>query len=186
MVGVRCWLSSPIRRRLKLEMPSNPAQQRLRSQQSGVRSQLTGAREFRRLLKQLPSSAKEEMADVLAAAGPRILAAISADTPVRSGALKAALKQKLLRSSLRLRVGLITKKANRDLFYARIVEFGRKAQTVTIRRGARAGALMRVRALAPRPFIYAKRPALRGALSAALRSFWDGTLQRAATGGFDE
>jgi len=161
---------------------ASPARSRLSSQRAGVRSQLAGARSFRKLLKQLPDSAKQEMAGILADAGPSLLAAIAADAPVRTGALKAALQQKLLRTSLRLRVGLINKAANRRFFYGRILEFGRKAQTVTIRSGPRAGALMRIRALQPRPFIFAKRPKLRSALNNSLRKFWDATLFDASQG----
>ena len=156
---------------------------RVAGQQSRVRSQLKGVAAVRRLLKQLPASVKEEMADVLADAGPEYLAAVRADTPVRTGALRAGLSWKLLRTSLRLRVGLLGKRVLSDLFYGRIVELGRKAQVVSVtRRAGVAPYKMRVRAMAPRPFVYKRRPELRTKLRNRLSAFWEHALAHAGAG----
>ena len=88
-------------------------------------------------------------------------------------------------------------------FYGRFVEFGRKAQTVRVTRRAKllritgnnrsaanrrrnvygAGVYtMRVKAMAARPFVFKKRPGLRGELRERLRTYWDGVLADAGAG----
>jgi hypothetical protein len=89
--------------------------------------------------------------------------------------------------SLRLRVGLIGRPLNRRLFFARILEIGRRAQTVNVRRSTSRGGIssyqMRVRAMAPRPSIQSVRvKAIRDTLGGTLRGFWDRTLAQAARG----
>lgn len=145
-------------------------------------SQLRGVASVRKLLRQLPPAVKEEMADALRDIGPEYLQAVKADAPVRTGALRNALSFSVLKASLRLRVGLIGKKLNSKFFYGRIIELGRKAQAVTIRRGPRTGAKMRVRAMAPRRFVYKKRPELRARLGNRLNSFWEHALATAGQG----
>lgn len=160
-------------------------------QQVRVRSQLTGVAGVRKLIRQLPASVKTEMADTLEDIAPEYLAAVKADTPVAKrprkpghqvGALRDALTAKVLRSSLRLRVGLLGRKKLFDFFYGRIVELGTKAQTVTIERGPRAGHKMRIRERAPQHFVYKARPDLRARLSNRLNSFWEHALQHAGEG----
>jgi hypothetical protein len=111
---------------------------------------------------------------------------------------------------MRLQVGLIGKPINRRLFYGRIVQFGRKAQTVTVaRRGVFAKTIplggrmnkykavalknrisgtyrMRVRAMAARPFVFSPRTELRAAINKRIRDFWEGALRRAAQGASDD
>lgn len=156
---------------------------------SAVRSRLRGAGSFRRLLKQLPGAVHDELAELLDDAGSDYLAAMKADVPVRTGAVKGALRKQLLRKSLRLRVGLppqVLRGGRIDLFYARIVEFGRKAQTVNVTRGDRAPFRMRVRAMAPQPFVFKRRAALRQSLNTKIRTFWDRTLADTSEGiGFE-
>jgi hypothetical protein len=166
-------------------------------QQGRVRSQLKGASAVRKLLRQLPASVKEEMADALTDIGPDYLRAQQADAPVAArahrkgvepGALRAGLSWKVLRASLRLRVGLLgTKRGRARLFYGFIVEVGRKAQTVTVTRKAGVAPYkMRVRAMAPRPFVYKKRPELRTRLSNRLNQFWEHALAHAGEGVGDD
>lgn len=166
---------------------------RQQKQQGRLRSQLTGVAGVRKLIRQLPASVKEEMADTLADIGPDYLRAVQADTPVAAkahrpgaqpGALKAGLSYKVLRASLRLRVGLLgTKRGRAKLFYGFIVELGRKAQEVSVTRKAGVAPYkLRVRAMAPRPFVYKKRPELRTRLSNRLNSFWEHALQHAGEG----
>ncbi len=149
---------------------------------SATRSRLRGAGAFRRLLKSLPQTVHDEFAEILDDAGDELLAAMQAEVPVRTGKLRAGLKKQLLRASLRLRVGLLgTKRGRASLFYGRIVEFGRKAQTVNVtRRGA--PYKMRVRAMAARPFVLKRRDALRTSINSRIRTFWDRVLADAAGG----
>lgn len=167
---------------------------------AAARSRLRGAGSFRRLLKQLGPAVKEELAEQLDDAGVELLAAMRADVAVKTGALRAGLVKKLLRASLRVRVGMPTTLRGRaNLFYGRIVERGRKSKTVTVRRKrrvsrqtyqVRAGEFrrsggqykMRVRAMAPRPFVFKRREALRGAINTRIRTFWDRALADAAQG----
>jgi hypothetical protein len=155
---------------------------RVAGQQGRVRSQLQGVASVRKLIRQLPSAVKDEMADILVDVSPDFLGAAKADAPVRTGALRDALGAKVLKASLRLRVGLLGKRTNADFFYGRIVEFGRKAQTVVIKRGPRAGAKMQVRAIQPRHFVFAKRANLRERLNNRLGSVWEHALAHAGAG----
>lgn len=159
---------------------------------------------FRKLIRQLPQAARGEMADVLDGAGAELAQAIKADTPVRTGSLRGAITWKLLRSSLKLRVGLIGKRSNLDHFYGRIIEFGRKGKTVQVhrrrngvnnglRRGRKKaediGAIysLRVKAKAAHPFVFKSRPVLRTKLGDRLRNYWNDVLARAGEGtSFDD
>lgn len=140
-----------------------------------IASQLKGVASTRKLLRQVPQAAKDTMADILEASAPAFLAAMKADAPVKTGALRAALNAKVLRKSLRLRVGLVTASTGKKFFYGRILEFGRKAGTAS--RGG---------AIAPRPFVLKKRPDLRSALNRRLNKFWENTLIVAAAGVGDD
>jgi len=146
-------------------------------------SRIRGDKGFRKLIRQVPESARLQISALLARLGADLLRAMQADVPVRTGALRATLKAKLLRASLRLRVGLINKADNRRLFYGRIVEFGRKGKVVTTRPGrVKRSYKMRVREMAPRPFVFASRRELRSNFSERIRLFWDDTLAQAAQG----
>ena len=151
------------------------------------RRRIKGDRSFRRLLRNLPDAARAELADAMEGGGRELLAAQQAAAPSRSGALRRGLSMKLLKGSLRLRVGLIGKAVNRRLFYGRIVEFGRKASNVVVRRLARRTGKafsyrMRIPARAGRPFVYTKRTDLRSAFRERLTRFWERTLGRASGG----
>ena len=163
------------------------------------RRRTRGDRAFRKMLRRLPDTAREEMADVLDGAGGELVAAIKADTPVLTGALRRGISKKLSRRTLKLQVGLVGRPINRKLFYGRIVEFGRKAKTVMVQR-RRAGAnngyrggrkraediattyRMRIKARAPHPFIYKRRDLLRNAIADRIKAFWNNTLTSAAAG----
>lgn len=83
----------------------------------------------RRLLKRLPETVQAEVLKVYAEIGPAIEAVGKSQAPVRTGRLRSALRFRILPRSLRFEFGLIGRKINRQLFYARILEQGRKAQT---------------------------------------------------------
>jgi hypothetical protein len=158
------------------------------------RRRVTGDRAFRRLLKRLPESAREEMADVLRGAGVELLAAMKADAPRRTGFLERHLTMKLLPRSLRLVVGFIGKRANQAVFYRWILETGRKAQTVRVYRRkksqkvdgvghrGRTFYMMRVSAMPARRYVYGRRSRLRGVINGRLRNAWDNILRRAGEG----
>ena len=158
-----------------------------------------GVREVRRLFRRLPTAATDEMAGVLAHYGRSLLRAMQADVPVKTGRLRAGLSMTFLRRTLRLRVGYRGKVVNRRLFYARFIQFGRKAQTVTVNRRKVAGSVLvnrrrvahapyqlRVKARAPQPFVYSRRTgAIIGNLRANLKGYWDRVLAKASRGAYD-
>lgn len=142
--------------------------------QASAKSQLRGAGGFRKLLRQMPEAVKNEMAETLDRTGDELLAAMKADAPVKTGALRAGLAKKLLKASLRLRVGIVTKPLARKLFYARILEFGRKKS-----------AKARSSTMAGRPFVTKKRTSIRTRLRTRLNAMWDMALGRASVGAVD-
>jgi hypothetical protein len=159
------------------------------------RSRVRGDKGFRKILKQLPDSARAEMADVMKGVGIDLAKAMQADAPVlrrprkgrTAGALRAGISYKLAVKSLNLRVGLVgTKRGRSNLFYGGIVEAGRPEQTVKIKRGPRAGSEMKVGAVAAHPFVYKQRPELRRELNARLKSYWTNVLTAAAAGVTDD
>lgn len=87
---------------------------------------------------------RAEMADVLTKTGPPAASIVSrrvgATTHRMTGALLAGVKWKVYPRSLRLQVGFLGTKAGRaKLFYARILDLGRKAQTVNVTGKSRTG-----------------------------------------------
>jgi hypothetical protein len=177
------------------------ARRRFREASAGHRERIRGLREVRRLLKRMPDAVRDEILAMLEETGRQVLSSQQAAAPRRTGALASGLSMRLSRATLRLRVGIVGKPAARRLFYGRIVEFGRKAQTVMATRGnrlARPGSKggralvrsnrsiyeMRVRAMAPRPFVRTSRAfGIRNSLGGRLSRFWDGALARAGGGG---
>lgn len=95
---------------------------------------IKGLVSLRRTLRNLPESARQELADSLDLAGMHLRNQAQAQAPRKTGALVANIGYRVQRKSLRLRVGFVTKKAARQAFYAWILEWGRKARTVTARR----------------------------------------------------
>lgn len=161
-----------------------------------------GVGRVRRIMRGLPDSMRAEIVDTLEESGLDIAAQMVGRTPDRTGALRKGIKYRVLRQSLRLRVGLIeAPKIRNKLFYGRILDLGRKAQTVRVRRriagvaqpgggkalpGARVAVyMMRVRAIAPKRFVTGRYPDLRAVLNQRLRGIWDRALRRVAGGGDD-
>jgi len=172
-----------------------------------VRRRVRGDRAFKRLIKRLPQTVSREMEQQLQVAGERILAEQKAKAKKRTGKLAGALAMKLLPKTLRLKVGLLTKALNRRFFYGRIIEFGRKAQTVmaarkgtlervrsmggrsnnykslALRTGTKGAYLMKIRGMAPSPFIY---PVNREAIYAPFKDIWERAINKAAQGITDD
>lgn len=168
----------------------------------------------------LPQAAREELGVELAIIGREGLAAQKAIVAARAhdtGRLEAGLSVQLLVDQLKVRMGLIgvaatSKSATRhaakkgggdprnygDLFYGRIVYFGRRAQTVMVERRRRVnGALrqqkgrrkrasdivsryaMRIEARAAIPFIDAPGPLFERDALGQLGEYWSRVLNRA-------
>lgn len=96
-----------------------------------------GAASLRRMLRRLPDEARKELGDEMVAIGNRLLGRAKMETPVRTGALRAALGVKVLVKSLQLRLGLIRKADQKRFFYGYILDAGRKAKSGTSKSGRR-------------------------------------------------
>lgn len=142
-----------------------------------------GDRSFVRLLKQMPDMIQREVEDLLRETGAEVLTEQRTRAAVRRGALRQALSMKVLTKSRRLQVGLVGKPVNRKLFYGRIIEFGRKGQTVRARKRGGKQYLMKIRGMAPRPFVYSVD---RETVYGRFRNLWDRILKRASAGVGDE
>lgn len=93
-----------------------------------------GVASLRRLLRKLPDEARKELSDELQEIGKRLTATAKAETPVRTGKLKAAINFKATVKGLQLRLGLIKKADSRRFFYGYILDAGRKAQVAKAKR----------------------------------------------------
>ena len=141
-----------------------------------------GDRSFRRLIDKLPDTVRQMIVGQMQTTGIQVLAQQRSLAPFRTGSVKGALSMRVLPKSLKLKVGLLGKPLNRRLFYAHIIEFGRKAQTVTAKRANGTSYSMRVSALPPRNFIYFAR----APLYAPFRNIWDMAIDKAAAGLTDD
>ncbi len=106
---------------------------------------------IRRILTSIGPEAEKEVVSAYQRHAPAILAYARGETPSRSGNLRARLAFKIFPKTLRLRVGLLTKAVQRKAWYARILEYGRKAQNVRVNRRKPSGGttqyIMRVKAI---------------------------------------
>jgi hypothetical protein len=152
------------------------------------RSGLKGAGKVRRLLKRLPDESRASIVAELQRAAPVILSAARAETPVRTGGLRQALEARVFPKTMRLRVGLLTKAKRKKFFYGWILEAGRKAQTVRVRRANSRWYHINVKAISPRKFdiVEGRTKALaRRLVGPALDRAFRAALSRAAAGNFD-
>ena len=149
----------------------------------------------------LPEAAREQMGVELAIIGRDFLALQQLRVPKDTGKLEAGLGVQLLLNQLRVRIGLNgLKKGQGDLFYGRILEFGRKAQTVLAKRRVsvtgkarlarqrgRANDLVqyyakKIGAIAPRPFVLVSDPDIDAIAAQRLADFWGQVLDKAGAG----
>jgi hypothetical protein len=150
------------------------------------RRRVRGDRAFRRLLKKMADTTlRDEMIAMLEEGGDTIASAQRADAV--SSRARSAISKRVLRGSLRLRVGLVGRPVNRRLWWTKVIEGGRKAQTVQAARRTPSGGIsryaMRVSALRPRPFIFTNRvKALRDTMGGRLRTYWERVLRKASQG----
>ncbi len=151
---------------------------------SGVK----GAGRVRRLLKRLPIDLRNELARDMKGAAPAILGAARRETPRRSGRLASLLSTKFYDKTLRLRVGLIGKAANRAGWYGRILEAGRKPQRVNVKRRTSNGVIsyaMNVKAMPASRFDIVRgrtRTLALRLLRPLLSRAYDRALRKAASG----
>lgn len=160
----------------------------------------------------LPDAAKEQMGVEIGIIGRSILAAQRRDVAVDTSYLRGKLTMQLQIEQMRARIGLIGvratsktskrrrqqgKRVGRDYqnaFYGRIVEFGRRAQTVSVTRSLKRQVTgngrtskrrviyegrpyrMRVSALAARPFVHKNRS--EHDFEPRLAAFWAGLVAR--------
>lgn len=153
-----------------------------------------GAGRVRRLLKRLPSDVSGEMVGVLREKAPAITAYSKMEAPSLTGALRSKIDWKVYPKSTSLRVGLIGKAANRQFFYARILEGGRgfkRSTSKTIRRRLAGGGLskayrMFIRRISSGRYDFTRGRAAKAAsmiLKPDLEKVWQRALSRAAEGG---
>ena len=103
-------------------------------------ARVAGKIALQRVLRQLPDDMRKEIAEAMRRAGPKALSIARSLAPSRSGKLRQLLNWKVSGGKLRqllnwkvsggkvprLRVGLLTKRAQQEGFYGRILEGGRK------------------------------------------------------------
>ena len=152
---------------------------------------LKGASIVRRLLRDMPDAMRGEIVDLMQEKAPAALAIARGGAPARTGALRAALSVKVYPKAVRLRVGLLGKAVNRRLFYGRILEAGRRAQTVNVRRRTSSGVssyALRVSPISNRAYDMVEGPAkrqIRSLMFDQLHGIWERALRKAAMGGLD-
>jgi hypothetical protein len=144
----------------------------------------------------LPARAEADLAWTLRDIAADALAAQRRDAPVKTGSVKGALSIAEVLDRLKVRIGLIGPSAKK-YFYARIIEYGRRAQVVRVIRrkfrsvgrsrrraaGVAASYALRVKAMAPRPFVRKDRPDLDELTTRRLAEFWSRTLDNIGASG---
>lgn len=154
-----------------------------------------GAASITKLLRTLPDQVSQEMIVELHSSGREMLGIMQGRAPMRTGKTRRGLSYRVLPKSLKLQVGLIGTKAGRSkLFYARIQDLGRKAQTVSVKRFRAGGQRiyfrgkkfgpdtqtysLNVRAMAGKKFITGRMTDLRRILQRNLKDIWSRSLRR--------
>ncbi len=149
---------------------------------------MKGASQLRRTLKRLPEFVTREVAEELRGSGQRLLFKAKTEAPHRTGALSAALAVKVSDKALTLKIGLITKAKRRKFFYGWILDKGRRARTVTVKRRLKAGGVTtysaRVRGISSSryDFVFGRRQDFKTNELPRIRSALERALARAARG----
>lgn len=145
----------------------------------------------RRVLQGMGPEVEREVISAYKRHAPAILAYARGEVPTRSGRLRAALAFKIYPKTLRLRIGLLTKRIQSKFFYAHILEAGRRAQVVKVRRrrpvsGGVAVYMMRVRAISKDRYDFVRGRAeqfMQRTLGDEMRGVLGKALKRLAAGG---
>lgn len=99
------------------------------------RRRVQGAVRISRLLRQMPDAVANTLVRELDTSGRFMAGRMKANAPSKTGATRSGISWKVFPKTLKLQVGLLgTKRGRSKLFYARIQDLGRQAQTVTVRR----------------------------------------------------
>lgn len=139
----------------------------------------------------MPEAVQREIIGLLDKWGRRIAARMKSRAPRRTGATIGALNYKVYPRTLKMQVGLLgSKKKRRELFYARIMDLGRKAQTKRVIRGRAAGGKVSSYTLNVGPiratrFVTGPLTDLMGGLRKELKDVYHRALARVAGGGDD-
>lgn len=104
----------------------------------GAKFRVKDRQRIRRILASLPDAVNDEILAVYQRHGPAVLAKARSEVPVRTGKLRSLLAFKIVPATAskpaRFRMGLLTKAVQSKVWYARILEYGRKAQVAKARR----------------------------------------------------
>jgi hypothetical protein len=117
-----------------------------------------------------------------------MLARAKAEAPKRTGGLSGALSFKVAPKTLNMRIGLVTKAMRRKFFYGYILDQGRKAKTVQVKRRTKSGVTsyaMRVKAI-PRnryDFVFGRMRDFRTNELPHIRRALEKALSRVSRGG---
>ncbi|MFX4223537.1 MAG: HK97 gp10 family phage protein [Thalassobaculum sp.] len=90
------------------------------------RAGLLGIGKLRRTLRRIDGEAQRELREAVDEGAEAILRDMQLLVPKRTGALARLLAKRVARDGLTARVGLVTKKAQRDGFYFRFLDAGTK------------------------------------------------------------
>lgn len=143
-----------------------------------------GGKRFKRILQQLPDEARRDLVDAFGRAGRRAQAAMRARAKRKTGNLQQGVKYLVRPKTLRLQVGLLgTKRGRSKLFYGFVLDKGRTAKTVRIKRGPRAGANMKIRKLVGDRFVSGEYPDLRDSINREVKPLFSRILSRLSQGG---
>lgn len=155
------------------------------------RSTIKGAASFRRLLKRLPDTANAQLLTFLNNAGPPLVALMKSKIPVLAtprpnrtpGAARESISFKVTPKTLNLKVGELTKRS--VVFYAHILDVGRKAQTVTVTRTG-TPYTMKVSALRPLRIVYNTKASFKADQLPGYRDLMTNILRNASQGAGDD
>lgn len=151
-------------------------------------SKMKGAASLRRLLRKLPDESRKALGDELTRIGERLIGRAKAETPVRTGRLRAALGFRVAVKTLQLRLGLVKKADRSRFFYGYILDQGRKAQVVEARRRKPDGSYsiypIQVSPISPSryEFVFGRRDDFKRNEIPKLRMVLDRVLLKAARG----
>jgi hypothetical protein len=108
-------------------------------------NRVDGLAETYSMFGRIPDAAREQLGVEMARIGYEVLAGQKQDVAKSTGELEQGLSLKLMIDRLRVQVGLLGLTGARSrLFYGRIVERGRRAQTVLVQRRRRVGNKLRL------------------------------------------
>lgn len=116
---------------------------------------LKGSRNFRKLLANANRATEGEISKASTDIAKAVLADQQRLAPRDQGDLAGALAYRVSKSGLNVRIGLITRQARSDFYYARFLEFGTKGYAGQVRPGRANRKRYRVviPPMPPRPFI---------------------------------